>query len=192
MQSIHSNTPTQVTFANESALDFEVYWIDYGGQEKLYRTLAPGESYTQNTFATHPWIVRERRSKIAVASLTADEAPRTLPITVGGAAHMISIAENGAPTPRHIDLNPGELVSFQVGSEPILLCPYPASVFGADRIEIPANGGVTLGVRLDAPTMSEFTYWSCRLDDETRVMSTEKVITEGRGDSGSGSVGGGG
>ncbi len=105
-------------------------------------------------------------------------------------AHNVYINENGAPTPRRIDLKPGELVSFRVGGAPILLCLYP-EVFGADRVEIPANGGVVLGVQLNAPEMPEFDYWSCKLDDETRVMSCKDIRKKRRGDSGAGSVGGG-
>jgi len=34
-----------------------VYWIDFKGARVFYNSLAPGESYTQQTYVTHPWIV---------------------------------------------------------------------------------------------------------------------------------------
>jgi hypothetical protein len=30
--------------------------VDYGGKRVLYRRLAAGDSYTQPTFLTHPWV----------------------------------------------------------------------------------------------------------------------------------------
>jgi hypothetical protein len=43
-------------FTNRSVVTF---WINYQCQEQRYRTLAPGESYSQGTYVTHPWRVRD-------------------------------------------------------------------------------------------------------------------------------------
>ena len=40
----------------------DVAWVDYRGRRVHRRTLAAGESYTEQTFATHPWLVRVRKA----------------------------------------------------------------------------------------------------------------------------------
>jgi hypothetical protein len=40
----------------------DLYWVNYQCKEVFYRQLAPGETWTQSTFATHPWRVREHTS----------------------------------------------------------------------------------------------------------------------------------
>jgi uncharacterized protein (TIGR03437 family) len=49
-----------VTFINAAAAPVRIFWLNYSGQRVLYNTLAPGESYSQQTFATHPWLVANR------------------------------------------------------------------------------------------------------------------------------------
>lgn len=36
-----------------------IFWLDYNGQRVLYNTLAPGQSYVQQTFLTHPWVIAD-------------------------------------------------------------------------------------------------------------------------------------
>eukprot|EP01063_Lacrimia_lanifica_P041340 TRINITY_DN9622_c1_g1_i1.p1 TRINITY_DN9622_c1_g1~~TRINITY_DN9622_c1_g1_i1.p1 ORF type:complete len:515 (+),score=145.70 TRINITY_DN9622_c1_g1_i1:85-1629(+) len=47
-----------ITFRNTLAAPVTVLWCPDGGEEKLYRTLAPGAAYTQSTYAGHRWCVR--------------------------------------------------------------------------------------------------------------------------------------
>jgi len=35
-----------------------VYWVNFQGKLTLYRTLKPGQAYTQHSFITHKWIVK--------------------------------------------------------------------------------------------------------------------------------------
>ena len=37
-------------------------WLIYDGEPVKYHELGPGESYTQQTYVTHPWIVVETDS----------------------------------------------------------------------------------------------------------------------------------
>jgi len=64
--------PTTVQFVNNAGVPVEVYWRDYQANEHLYRTLQPGQSYVQSTFATHPWVVRSATMGYVLASLIAD------------------------------------------------------------------------------------------------------------------------
>jgi hypothetical protein len=61
-----STTPTQIYFENLSQVEtYTVYWVDFAGVEKKYYTLTPLESYTQNTYLWHIWVVRDSQRNIA-------------------------------------------------------------------------------------------------------------------------------
>ncbi|WP_063710792.1 hypothetical protein [Actinokineospora enzanensis] len=47
-----------LTFANRLTISVAVSWVDFDGHEVFYRQLAPGESYQQQTFTGHVWVVR--------------------------------------------------------------------------------------------------------------------------------------
>ena len=81
LKSKHGKVPTQVTFANTSPLTLDVFWIDYQGQEKRYATIAPHEEYTQDTYMTHPWVVRDKNSGEAVGYTVATRMPQMLFLT---------------------------------------------------------------------------------------------------------------
>jgi hypothetical protein len=51
-----SNTPVTVTCVNSNGEFRSVMWADFSGKLKNYANLNPGQSYTVNTVATHPWI----------------------------------------------------------------------------------------------------------------------------------------
>lgn len=54
------STPAAIQFVNNSAtLTFQVFWLDYNGNRVLYATLSPGQSYVQQTFLTHPWVIAD-------------------------------------------------------------------------------------------------------------------------------------
>lgn len=57
MRSRVSDTSLELAFVNETETRVTVYWIDFKGTRVFYNSLAPGESYTQQTYVTHPWIV---------------------------------------------------------------------------------------------------------------------------------------
>src|SRR6476646_10944867 len=52
-KSQNSNTPVKVTFVNKSGEFRAVMWE---GKLVPYANLEPGQRYTVNTFATHPWV----------------------------------------------------------------------------------------------------------------------------------------
>jgi hypothetical protein len=59
IRSLSDTERTRISFRNERAGSIYVFWLDYDGQRQLYRTLAPGQSATFQTFATHPWVVTD-------------------------------------------------------------------------------------------------------------------------------------
>jgi hypothetical protein len=52
-------TPAAIEFLNASSITQKVYWLDYSGTPVLYNTVAPGASYVQGTFLTHPWVATD-------------------------------------------------------------------------------------------------------------------------------------
>lgn len=56
-------------FLNSKDIDLDMYWIDYKGEEVLYGSISPGETWAQNTYVTHPWVARDK-SGVCVAAFT--------------------------------------------------------------------------------------------------------------------------
>jgi hypothetical protein len=57
-----SSRRVHVRIKNSSGLPVSIYWVD-GGTPRLYRTLAPGGSYDQVTYAGHEWQARFEGNK---------------------------------------------------------------------------------------------------------------------------------
>ncbi len=55
----YTQSLVSVTFQNNSPRTVKIEWLDYGGYPVLYRTLAPHESYVQQTYVSHPWIATD-------------------------------------------------------------------------------------------------------------------------------------
>ncbi|EGN91875.1 hypothetical protein SERLA73DRAFT_148036, partial [Serpula lacrymans var. lacrymans S7.3] len=56
-----------VTF--ESYLDnsVEIFWIDFTGQRKLYKTLSLGKTFEVSTYVGHPWLVYNTSNQLSMA-----------------------------------------------------------------------------------------------------------------------------
>lgn len=48
---------TELTFVNAGPESRRIFWIDQNGKRKFYKELGPHASYTQPTFADHPWVI---------------------------------------------------------------------------------------------------------------------------------------
>ncbi|OYX13392.1 MAG: hypothetical protein B7Z15_07450, partial [Rhizobiales bacterium 32-66-8] len=59
IKSADSATATKVQFKNESKSRIKIYWLNYDGKREHYSDVAPGRSYTQETYMTHPWVVTD-------------------------------------------------------------------------------------------------------------------------------------
>lgn len=80
LRSIRWSNPIKVEFVNESGRPVKVFWVNYQGKEECYYGLAPGQSYTQRTFATHPWRVRDMFDGKVLAEIVAGESFRRVNI----------------------------------------------------------------------------------------------------------------
>ncbi len=54
---------TVVTFQNKRNYDIKLYWIDYGGDRKLYGEIAKGGERMQNTYSDAVWLVTDQKDK---------------------------------------------------------------------------------------------------------------------------------
>jgi hypothetical protein len=59
LRSLSDSERTRINFRNERLERIYVFWMDYEGQPRFYGALAPGQSQTFQTFATHPWVVTD-------------------------------------------------------------------------------------------------------------------------------------
>ena len=57
LRSISETTSTEVIFFNQSPAPIRTYWLDYEGNRKFGSEIRPGDSYVQQTYVTHPWVV---------------------------------------------------------------------------------------------------------------------------------------
>ncbi len=57
LKSVNSNQPITITFVNNSGMFRHIDWIDYQGNPVNYRSLNSGESYVQETYVGHPWMI---------------------------------------------------------------------------------------------------------------------------------------
>jgi hypothetical protein len=56
-KSLEGKVRTNLRFLNRTGGAVRIYWLDYAGRRVFYKSLAPGASYVQPTWKTHPWVV---------------------------------------------------------------------------------------------------------------------------------------
>jgi hypothetical protein len=59
LRSVTGNVKTRITFVNRSQQPVKAYWLDYEGERVFYKELKPSESYSLDTFVTHPWLITD-------------------------------------------------------------------------------------------------------------------------------------
>jgi len=62
VKSISYDESTFIHLVNGTNVTIKTYWLNYNGTRVPYTTLAPGETYKQQTFVTHPWIAVEKET----------------------------------------------------------------------------------------------------------------------------------
>jgi hypothetical protein len=62
IRSVEGKNSTYVNFVNRGNKTVRTYWINYQGQRIFYSQLEPGESYRQQTYLTHPWVITDSRN----------------------------------------------------------------------------------------------------------------------------------
>ena len=59
LKSTSNSTPSTIDFVNNTANIVKVYWLDASGTRTYYFDLSPGQSVTQPTFDTNPWVITD-------------------------------------------------------------------------------------------------------------------------------------
>lgn len=59
LRSTSGGARAALNFVNDRSAPVTVYWLDSAGERKAFRTLAPGEAFTQSTFVGHAWLVAD-------------------------------------------------------------------------------------------------------------------------------------
>lgn len=57
LRSIEDAKLTEVIFFNQSPKPIRTYWLDHQGNRKFGSEIRPGDSFVQQTYVTHPWVV---------------------------------------------------------------------------------------------------------------------------------------
>jgi len=61
-----------VIFKNTRNDPIQLYWINYSGEEEFKAILDSGEQLAQNTYISHPWVVRDSTQKCLAVYATRD------------------------------------------------------------------------------------------------------------------------
>ncbi|TDC79252.1 hypothetical protein E1193_19295 [Micromonospora sp. KC606] len=78
LRSSSGGSSTYVEFVNSSQIPVAVFWLDHSGRRQWYKTLWPGQSYRQQTFVGHPWVVTDRSGRALACFLPAREASKAV------------------------------------------------------------------------------------------------------------------
>jgi von Hippel-Lindau disease tumor suppressor protein len=76
LRSRASDVSLHLEFANDTDGPIFIYWLDFEGHRVHYNTLAPGESYEQQTYVTHPWVVVDAADNRCLRLLVPHKAGR--------------------------------------------------------------------------------------------------------------------
>lgn len=66
LRSIDSATATEVIFFNQSGAVVRTYWLDFQGKRKFRAEIPPGDSFVQQTYVSHPWLITNTATKNCV------------------------------------------------------------------------------------------------------------------------------
>jgi hypothetical protein len=59
LRSRDASISTYVNFVNRSNDVIRTYWLNYQGERVFYSQIDPGNSYRQQTYVSHPWIITD-------------------------------------------------------------------------------------------------------------------------------------
>ena len=73
MRSVISQAGTAIDFVNRRNTTVVVDWLNYRGARVHYAVLKPGQTYRQETFVGHPWVVTDLRGRALTIVLPASQ-----------------------------------------------------------------------------------------------------------------------
>ncbi len=139
VRSLNDNTPAVVTFVNHTSESVQAIWLNFSGHRVPYGTLAPGASYAQGTWITHPWIVADLSGTCLTLYVT---SARAATVTVSGPSP--SPSQTAAATPTAVSptaalhsATPGVATTGSSGQHP----PPPATIFGTSLASLSSAFG---------------------------------------------------
>ncbi len=84
---------TEITFDNQLKKPVKIYWLNYSGERVFYRQLQSKESYTQQTYVTHPWVVTDV-GDACLGVYYPDSKPRVVKLKNSSASNTSNLLEN--------------------------------------------------------------------------------------------------
>jgi len=70
LRSKSSEEPVTVQFQNSGNETLQLIWVDYDGEEVVKDTIPPRQKRGQNTFVSHPWILRNEAGDCTAAFIS--------------------------------------------------------------------------------------------------------------------------
>lgn len=61
---------TTISISNLSSTHLELFWLNYDGQRVSYGKIAPGQTKTQSSYTTHPWVIIRDSDKVCLQLIT--------------------------------------------------------------------------------------------------------------------------
>ncbi|MEM7219002.1 MAG: SdrD B-like domain-containing protein [Pseudomonadota bacterium] len=61
-RSVKWNEPVWFKVMNTGDRDLKMYWIDYRGRYRFYRKIRAGETISQDSYKTHPWVLFDAKT----------------------------------------------------------------------------------------------------------------------------------
>jgi len=78
VRSLESRIRSEVIFENRLREPVLIFWVNFQGQEVLFKELNPRESYSIQSFVTHPWRVRMKGTRQPVKEIVANSQREVL------------------------------------------------------------------------------------------------------------------
>lgn len=72
--SVAWDTTSDIKIENNYDQNVSVYWLDYQCEEQLYANVAPGGTFSANSYVTHPWRIRESSTGKILKQVTLNTA----------------------------------------------------------------------------------------------------------------------
>ncbi|MCL4256625.1 MAG: hypothetical protein KJ043_22905, partial [Anaerolineae bacterium] len=76
-----NGAPTTITFVNMGSDEATVFWVNFDCQEQFFRDVIPGETYIQETYDGHEWVVRNSDGQELGRGSASSEAEIVIEVT---------------------------------------------------------------------------------------------------------------